>query len=480
MNLGQFFSILRARWLIAALVLFATVFTTVAISLLLPKQYTAVASVVIDAKPDPVSAMMYPGMASPGYMATQVDVIQSDRVALRVVRNLKLTESPQIREQWLAETKGQGSIDVWLSDTFQKSLEVRPARESSVLQVSYRAPDPRFAAALANAFVQAYIETSLELRVDPARQYSSFFDVQVKEARDRLEAAQAKLSKFQSENGIIASDERLDIETTRLNELSTQLVMIQSATSDSSSRQSQANSGSAERMQEVLSNSVISSLKTDISRAEARLQELNSRLGENHPQVLEAKASIADMRIKMDAEIKRVTGGVSVSNSINRQREADIRSALDQQRAKVVKMKALRDEGAVLIRDFENTQRAYDAIEGRRNQTNLESQTTQSNVSVLTQATAPIVPSSPKVLLNTLLAVFLGLMLAIGCVFMLEMMDRRVRAAEDLVQALGLPLIGVLPSPAKQKRQLGKKRLSIASTNRLLADASVATGKGAK
>jgi succinoglycan biosynthesis transport protein ExoP len=74
---------------------------------------------------------------------------------------------------------------------------VVPARESSVIALSYRAPDPRFAAALANAFVQAYIDTALELRTDPARQYAAFFDTRSKEARDVLEKAQARLTAFQ-------------------------------------------------------------------------------------------------------------------------------------------------------------------------------------------------------------------------------------------------------------------------------------------
>ena len=84
MSFGQFLSILKARRWIALAVLLSTVIITLAISLLLPKQYTATASVVVDSKPDPVSAILYSGAASPGYMATQVDVIQSDRVALRV------------------------------------------------------------------------------------------------------------------------------------------------------------------------------------------------------------------------------------------------------------------------------------------------------------------------------------------------------------------------------------------------------------
>src|SRR4051794_36473586 len=109
MNFGQFLSVLRARRWVVLTVLALTVSTTLVISLLLPKQYTATASVVVDFKPDPISAVMFGGMASPAFMATQVDIIQSDRVAQRVVRNLKLAESPQVRQQWQDETNGEGT-----------------------------------------------------------------------------------------------------------------------------------------------------------------------------------------------------------------------------------------------------------------------------------------------------------------------------------------------------------------------------------
>ena len=107
MSFGQFLSIMRARWRIAAMVLLITVGSALTISLLLPKTYVATASVVVDIKPDPIGGMVM-GMMMPAFMATQVDVIRSDRVALRVVRNLKLTENSEIRTQWLAATEGQG------------------------------------------------------------------------------------------------------------------------------------------------------------------------------------------------------------------------------------------------------------------------------------------------------------------------------------------------------------------------------------
>ena len=474
MTFGQFLSILRARWWVLVLVLGLTLATTLVVSLLLPKQYTATASVVVDFKPDPITAAVFGGMPSPAVMATQVDILTSERVALRVVQANRLSENPQIRAQWQDETGGEGTVEQWLITLFQKSLDVQPSRESSVIRVGYQAPDPRFAAGMANAFVQAYIDTALALRVNPALKYSGFFDQQVKDAREALEKAQSKVSDFQRAKGIIATDERLDVENARLNELSSQLVALQAVAAESRSRQTQANSAAGERMTEVLNNPVINQLKADISRADAQLKLLGARLGDAHPQVVEAKASVAELRNRLDLETKRVTGSVGVTSTINNQREAQLRAALDAQRSQVLRMKGVRDEGQVLQRELESAQRTYDAVQTRLAQSSLESQTTQSNVNVLTQAVAPLQPSSPNLPLNVALAVFLGGLLAVGTALLLELMDRRVRSVDDVIAALDLPVIGVLPQPGA-KRWRGGKALPSTMQQRLMAPLPPAT-----
>ena len=459
MTFGQFLSILRARKWAALMVLALVVATTVAVSLLLPKTYTGTASLVIDPKPDPVAAMMNPSTSMPSFMATQVDIMNSDRVALRVIRDLKLLDNPQLRAQWLDEADGKGVIEQWLVDLLLKKLDIKPSRESNVISIAYQSPDPRFAAGLANAFAQAYIATTLELRVDPAQQFKKFFDVQTKDAREAVERAQAKASSFQRSKGIIASDERLDVETIRLNELSSQLTQLQAVSAESSSRQGQAQGAQGDRMQEVLNSPLIGGMKAELARNEARLQELNAKFGDNHPQVVEVKANIAEQRNRIDAETKRVTSGVGVSNTINKSREGQIRVSLGAQRAKVLQMKAVRDEGLVLQREAENAQRIYDNLVARLSQSSLESQSTQSFANVLTIAQPPAEPSSPKLLLNTLLSLFLGLLLAVGVALLLELTDRRVRSAEDAVAALGLPVLGTLPKPNARRFSAGHRAL---------------------
>ena len=216
MTFTQLLLILKARIWGALVVFVLVVGTTVVVSLLLPKKYTATASIVIDVRsPDPILGAILP-LIGTGYMTTQIDILTSDKVAMQVVKDLRLDRNPTAREEYEESTGGQGPIELWLARLLQRYLEVKPARDSNVLEISYTGVDPKFAAIIANAFAKAYIDTSLAMRVEPARQYASWFDGQIKILRDNLERAQTSLSDFQRKSNIVATDERIDVENARL------------------------------------------------------------------------------------------------------------------------------------------------------------------------------------------------------------------------------------------------------------------------
>lgn len=292
MSFTQFLSVLKARWRSALMVMLVTIVAAVAVTVIMPPKYTATTSVLVDVKsPDPIAGMVFGAMSNPSYMATQIDLLQSDKVAQQVVRNLKLVDNATLRSQWLESSNGQGSFEAWAGNLLKGNLKVAPARESNIISISYIAQDPAFSAALANAFANAYVQTVLELRVSPAKQYNAFFEEQTKDLRTRLETAQARLSAYQKEHGILATDERLDIENQRLNDLSSQLVAAQSISAESRSRSAQ----SADKLQDSINNPVVAGLRADLSRQRAKLQELNANLGDNHPQVMELRASIEEL-----------------------------------------------------------------------------------------------------------------------------------------------------------------------------------------
>lgn len=440
MNFQRFLLILRARYKVALYTMLCTVTVTLLVNLSLPSQYTASASVLVDIKsPDPIAGMVLPAMMMPGYMATQVDIINSDRVALRVVRALKMDEAPQVSREWQSATHGKGKIDEWLAAHLQKMLNVKPSRVSNVIVIDYASPDPAFAALVANTFAQAYIDTNIELSVEPAGQYAKWFGQQSKDLRDRLEVAQTRLSKYQQEKGIVASDERLDNETAKLNELSTQLSIAQVQTADTRSKQQTASA--PDTIADVMQNPVIMNLKTDIARFEARQKDLAGNLGKNHPQYQRGEAEVAMLKQKLAEEERQISSSIRTNNRVSMSKEGELRVAIEAQKHKLLDVRRQRDELAVLQRDVESAQKAYDAVAQRYTQTSLESKATQTNISVLAAATEPLEASSPRILRNTVLAVLLGGLLGISAAMMMERLDRRVRSAEDMERVLEQPIL---------------------------------------
>jgi uncharacterized protein involved in exopolysaccharide biosynthesis len=213
----QYLRILWARkWLILPLfVLIAAAGIT--FTLMLPRQYTAETSLIVEMRIDPALGALAPALAAPGYMATQVEILRSERVASRAVKILGVERSATAVAQWREDTKAKISLERYFAGVLQRGLSVEPGRGSSIINLSYTATDPIFAQAAANAFAQAYQDVSVELRVAPARQSEKFLDEQIKALRAVLEAAQARMSKFQQEKGIVVSDERLDQENARYN-----------------------------------------------------------------------------------------------------------------------------------------------------------------------------------------------------------------------------------------------------------------------
>lgn len=444
MNVHQFLLILLARKKIILTTLLVTVALALGFSLIQSKTYKATASVLLNYKGvDPLTGLTMPGQLLPGYMATQIDIISSKNVALRVVDALHLANSPAVIEQFKDATDGQGSVRDWLADLLLKKLEIVPSRESSVVEISFKGADPQFAAAVANAFADEYQKISVQLKTDPAKKTAAYFNEQTKQLRDNLEAAQARLSKYQQEKGIVSLDNnRVDVELARLNDLSAQLVAAQAAAIEGNSRQAAA--GSALSSPDVANNALIQSMRASVAQAEGKFADTAQRYGRNHPQYQAAKAELNKVRAELNAALGTVSRSVGANAQVLRQREADLRAAVAQQKAKVLEMNRARDELGVLLKDLDSAQRAFDAASQRFSQTRIEAQSEQSDISVLNPAVPPTQPSGPRVLLNTLVAFLLGTILGVGLALLLELLNRPVRSASDVKEMLGIPVLGTI------------------------------------
>ncbi|MBL0283706.1 MAG: chain length determinant protein EpsF [Zoogloea sp.] len=442
MGIAQLLAVLKARRKGLFMVWGGVVLLALVVSLALPRQYTASTEVVVESRgSDPLVVQPGHGATTPGFLATQADIIASERVGGRAVAALKLGASPRWSERWQTASGGQGDVNRWIAGRLKKGVKVSPSHESNVLTVTVTADDPKFAADYANALAQAYLETDLELKVEPARQSAAWFDEHTRALRANLESAQARLSQFQRDHGLVG-DEKLDLESSRLTELSTQFTAAQAQSTDTASRQRQGGG-----MNEVAANPLIQALKVDLARQEAKLTELSGYLGENHPQFQRVKGEVESLRARLRSESGQVAAVVGTNSRINQAREGDIKGRLEAQKRRVIELKQQRDEMGVLLREVDSAQKAYDLVMARLTQTSLESKSRQGNVAVLSTAVPATEASSPKLLLNLGLAIFIGGLLGMAFSIVRELFDRRIRGADDMFDALGVPMLAEINRP---------------------------------
>ena len=455
MSIKQFLRIVWARKWFALALLIVVAAAGVATTLLLPKQYTADTAIVVEMRIDPVLGALAPSLAAPGYMATQIDIIKSERVAGRVVKMLGVERSPSAVSQWRDATDAKIPLDRYFASLLQKGLQVEPSRGSNVINISFSARDPIFAQAAANAFAQAYMDVSVELRVAPARQSAAFLDEQTKVLRSNLEAAQARLSKLQQEKGILVSDEKFDLENARYIALSSQLNTAQAEFVETETRV--RNSG-GETSPDILLNPAVQGLKAQLANAQTRLTEISAIVGKNHPTRIQIEAQIGELKQQIAAESRRVSGGTSTLNRSTSQKIAELKTQVEEQKKKLMSLRADRDQVAVVMRDVETAQRAYDAVSSRVGQFTLESQNNQADTRLLSPAVEPLEPSRPRILVGILGSILGGLVVGMLGALGWELLDRRVRDPEDLMVMAGVPVIGVL-RPEGSKRPVFRRLL---------------------
>lgn len=465
MSFSQFLFVLRIRYKLIAITLFLIVAATVAVSLLISKTYKATATVLVNYKgADPVTGMVVPSQMMPGFMSTQADIITSKNVAKKVIASLGLATNESVRQSFIEATDGEGDISDWLAELLIRNLDAVPSKQSSLIDISFKGVSPQFAATVANAFADSYLQTTIQLKVDPSKKAAQYLEDQIRLFRDNLQVAQEKLSAYQQDKGIVSLDNRLDVETARLNELSSQLVMAQAQTMEAQSRERGASGTGLQDSPDIASSPIIQGLKAEIARAEGRFADISQKYEKNHPAYQGAKAEIDNLKAELVKQTRSVSGNVASNSRILKQRENEIRGALTSQKARVLEINRERDQLAMLSRAVDNAQQIYNTALERFTTNNLEAQSNMSDVVLLNPATPPLKPSSPNMLLNVLVAIFVGGFLGVVFALIAELINRRVRLPEDLIFAARAPVLGEL-----KRMPVGPKLLGFIPKNNLIA-----------
>lgn len=486
---GEYLRILAKRkWVILGCL--ATIFAVVAIaSLKMTKVYEASGSIAIN-KPDSTLNFQNAGGLSIDYydpteLDTEVKILQSDLLALQVIKDLNLDHHPDAGNSDKPPSSLETTPDPSQADTaftsdllggFKAGLRVALTPNTRIINVHYRSADPQMAANVVNKLMTTYVENNFKSRFDSTMQASEWLNNQLVDLRMKVETTQEKLVRYQKEHEILGMDEKQNITTAKLDELNKELITAESERMDKESFYRLVESGDPDAIAASAAgiesagtqsaSALLDTLRTKQADLRIQVADLNTQFGPSYPKLAQLNNQLKEIDSQILAEMKKIVGKIRGQYTTALQRESMLREALEKQKQEANKLNESAIQYNILKRDSESYRQLYEGLLQRMKEASVSAGLKSNNFRIVDQARVPSLPIEPNIPRNLGFALALGLMSGIGLAFLLEGLDNTVRTTEQAQMISGLAPLGMIPLGSKSSREgPNGKRLALASSN---------------
>jgi polysaccharide biosynthesis transport protein len=455
-------------WLIAAIIAAAFALALVA-TLIQTKRYTAATTIQINDS----SGRILSDQDSPGdeqstnyydtdrFLKTQTDIIRSRGLALRVAQKLKLVGNPAFyRSQEVPVPVASITADDQRNSAIEllrSNLIIDLPRDSRIITIHFESTDAAMSALIVNAYADEFIRSNLQRKFDSSSYARTFLSGQLDEARIKLEASERALNAYSRDTGLIRTE---NVSTSGKegsagggnSVVTASLLQLNSAANDATAKRIEAegrwraiSSVPLLSAPQVVGNSTIASLLTERAQLEGGLAEERSRHLEDYPTVKAKQQQLNMLNQQIQQAAANVRNAVRAEYQSALNAEQQLKAQVNQLKGATLSEQDSTVKYGLLARDVDTNRAVYDGLLERFKTLNAIAGVSLSNVNVIDQAEAPVVPSSPNLFKNLALGLLLGAGLATVTVFFKDQFDDSIRVPEDVEPKLGLALLGVVP-----------------------------------
>ncbi|MBN2106022.1 MAG: polysaccharide biosynthesis tyrosine autokinase [Deltaproteobacteria bacterium] len=389
---------------------------------------------------------------------TQYKILESRVLARKVIDRLGLAENAKFFPRPKQDTEHAGGEEDKtlfynnLISFFLGGLRIEPLRNTRLVGVSYLSPDPDLAAEIANGVIQTYIDYNFENKVDAVKYSVQWLNENMEAERRKVEAAEAALLSYKQKFDIV-TDFTGDTETItaqKLAQLNSQVVEAETARVEAETRYNQAvefakNPDMLDSIPDVLSNTIIQQIKTMEVELSQKKSELSKKYGANHPQMVALQSELRNLRSKKEQEISRIVNSLQNNYKIALAKENSLKQALDAQKNQSLDLNQKAVEYTNLYRQAESAKEMYALLLRRFKEKSVSESLKTDNIRMVDKAEVPRFPVKPRKARNMLIAIVLGLGLAVGMAFFLEYLNNTLSSPEDIKRHLRIPFLGLVP-----------------------------------
>ncbi|MCP4501013.1 MAG: polysaccharide biosynthesis tyrosine autokinase [Deltaproteobacteria bacterium] len=463
-DVWAYYYVLRKHALVMSLVVLVAVFAAGVITKRQTKQYSSSCSVMLGSSTprvltgvaEVVDSQPMTYFASMAHYATQKQIIGSRAIAAKagaligilsddVRTGLDQYEDPVEREE------ARSQLDP--SDIISSMYSVVADEESSILTITAVDEDPAFAAKLANAVAQVYLEMSLERKISGTKDAYAWLTIQHKDLTLKLEESEDELYRFLSENDVLnASLESQFAELTQRvktfvdKHAEVESKIIQNRLLSKMLKNAKDDPTLLNSLDEIRAEKIVHSHKSKIAELESmRTDLLSERYQKDHPKIKEYDDRIAVFRAKLQKEIDGIVVSLERKQESLVLSERGLRTAIEKERQKEARLNAISKSEKRFRREVETTRGLYDMVTLRMKETDLSSAMRFNSVSILDPAIPAILPFKPSLRRNLFLGFVIGILSALSLALGLEKLDDTIKGQEDVENTLRLPFLGLMP-----------------------------------
>lgn len=443
--LSHYLWILRRHcWKIVAFVV-TCVFATAIVSSRLKPIYESTATVNIDHQsPSQVvgqDSTQSAQMESEAFLATQVKLIQSDSVLRPVAEqyhllNLdgKAARNDSQKEQRMA------SAPVTLG-----RLRVTRPTGTYLLLISYRDPDPRLAADVANAVAKSYLAHTYDLRIHSSANLSSFMEKQLDELKAKMEQSNQALTQFEKDLDVINPDEKTNILSARLLQLNTEYTNAQADRVNKEAAWDTIKSGSLAAAWVSSQGEALAKLSDNLDQAQQHFALVKATYGSSHPEYRKAAAELAEVEKQFNDARASATERVAAQYRQAFNREQMLEKAVTDTKAEWDHLNVRSFEYQQLKHEADADKGLYDELIRKIREADINSGFQNNNISIADFARPPLHPVFPRTGMNLLMALLASILLAVGAAILHDSLDTTLRDPGEASRFLGTDVIGSLP-----------------------------------
>jgi capsular exopolysaccharide synthesis family protein len=467
--------VLKRLWqilLVTVLVVGAVTFYT----LRLPKIYRATSIIQIDPRAPQVLGREVEEVSELGtgsywsnkeYYETQYKVIKSRNVAERVVKSEKLHRDPLFLEPIETIKDKNHRCDPVSVDEAAKQLQemviVEPVKDSRLVNVSIEHPDAKMARKLVNAVADAYKQHNLEHVQSSTIDASKWLNKQLDTKTQELHDSEQALHDFKQDNNIlsVSLDDRQNYLSNEIAKLTDGLGDIKKKRIELKAKKMQIESIETDDplsmpITPLLDSPLIQNLKAQYAELAQDRGELAEEHGPNWPAMKEIDAKLGEIQKTIDREVGNVLKSIELQYREALKAEKGYLEALADLNEKALQLNLKEIEYNELYRKSESNVRTYTLLLERSEDARLQQILRRNNINILDRALTPEKPSKPRVKLNILLALIIGLMAGVGLAFFLEYMDVTIKTQDEVESEIGLPFLGIVPSIGSAASRRGR------------------------